>query len=274
MSTHGGSIGERTISQLATVWASVTDLGAGLTEADWNTPTDLPGWTAKDCLSHMAGTEAILLGEPVPDVNVDHIAHVTSPFIAMMEVPVEARRATPGAEVLAEFVDVTNRRLAALAELSDEEWSTPGWSPVGEVPYATFMEVRVFDCWMHDQDIRRAVGRPGGINVGAEVSLGRIELGLGFIVGKRAEAPDGTSVVFEVTGPYPRTYAVVVDGRAAATHDIPADPTVRITTDLEVFTALGGGRWSGERATDTGRVTVAGDQDLATRILSGMAITP
>lgn len=274
MSAHGGSTGERITGQLATVWASITELGSGLNEADWNTPTDLPGWTAKDCLSHMAGTEAILLGEPVPDVSVDHIPRVTSPFIAMMEVPVEARRATPAAEVMAEFVDVTNRRLAVLAAMSDEQWSTPGWSPVGEVPYATFMEVRVFDCWMHDQDIRRAVGRPGGINVGAEVSLGRIELGLGFIVGKRAEAPDGTSVVFEVTGPYPRTYAVVVDGRAGLTDDIPDDPTVRITTDLEVFTALGGGRWSGERAMDTGRVTVAGDSDLAQRILSGMAITP
>lgn len=274
MSAHGGSTGERITGQLATVWASITELGSGLNEADWNTPTDLPGWTAKDCLSHMAGTEAILLGEPVPDVSVDHIPRVTSPFIAMMEVPVEARRATPAAKVLAEFVDVTNRRLAVLAAMSDEQWSTPGWSPVGEVPYATFMEVRVFDCWMHDQDIRRAVGRPGGINVGAEVSLGRIERGLGFIVGKQAEAPDGTSVVFEVTGPYPRTYAVVVDGRAGLTDDIPTDPTVRITTDLEVFTALGGGRWSSERAMDTGRVTVTGDNELAGRILSGMAITP
>jgi uncharacterized protein (TIGR03083 family) len=274
MSARGNATGERITGQLATVWASITDVGSTLSEADWSTPTDLPGWTAKDCLSHMAGTEAMLLGEPVPDVSVDHIPHVTSSFIAMMEVPVEARRATPGAEVLAEFVDVTNRRLAALAALTDDDWSTPGWSPVGEVPYATFMEVRVFDCWMHDQDIRRAVGRPGGINVGAEVSLGRIELGLGFIVGKRADAPDGTTVVFEVTGPYPRTYAVAVDGRAALTDDIPDDPTVRITTDLEVFTALGGGRWSGERAMATGRVTVAGDTDLAGRIVSGMAITP
>jgi uncharacterized protein (TIGR03083 family) len=274
MSGHGGPTGERITGQLATVWASITELGSGLNEADWDTPTDLPGWTAKDCLSHMAGTEAMLLGEPVPDVSVDHIPRVTSSFIAMMEVPVEARRATPAAKVMAEFVDVTNRRLAVLAELSDEEWSIPGWSPVGEVPYATFMEVRVFDCWMHDQDIRRAVGRPGGINVGAEVSLGRIELGLGFVVGKRAGAPDGTSAVFEVTGPYPRTYAVVVDGRAGLTDDIPTDPTVRITTDLEVFTALGGGRWSGERAMDTGRVTVTGDNELAGRILSGMAITP
>ena len=274
MSAHGGPTGEQITGQLATVWASITELGSGLNEADWDTPTDLPGWTAKDCLSHMAGTEAMLLGEPVPDVSVDHIPHVTSSFIAMMEVPVEARRATPAAKVMAEFVDVTNRRLAVLAAMSEEEWSTPGWSPVGEVPYATFMEVRVFDCWMHDQDIRRAVGRPGGINVGAEVSLGRIELGLGFVVGKRAGAPDGTSVVFEVTGPYPRTYAVVVDGRAGLTDDIPTDPTVRITTDLEVLTALGGGRWSGERAMDTGRVTVAGDNELAGRVLSGMAITP
>ena len=56
---------------------------------------------------------------------------------------------------------MTDGRVATLAAMSEEEMDTVGWSPVGEVPYRQFMRVRLFDCWMHEQDIRRAVGKPG-----------------------------------------------------------------------------------------------------------------
>lgn len=270
-----GSSDEPVVRQLADEWAAIAALGAELTEDDWATPTDLPGWTAKDCLSHMVGTELMLLGEPAPEVAVDHLDHVTNKFAAMLEVWVEARRGVPGAEVLVEFADATRRRLEVLASMDEEAFGTVGWSPVGEVPYRTFMEVRVFDCWMHEQDIRRAVGRTGGLDSpGAAVSMGRIGAGLGFVVGKRAGAPEGASVVFEVDGPTPRTFALRVEGRATPLDSPPADPTVTIRTDTEVFCALGGGRWDAARALASGRVSIAGDEDLAGRILAGMAITP
>jgi uncharacterized protein (TIGR03083 family) len=268
-----GGHDEPILGLLAAEWAAIAELGATLTDDDWERPTDLPGWTAKDCLSHMVGSELALLGEPAPDVAVDHLPHVASPFAAMIEVWVEARRATPGSEVLDEFTAATTRRLDVLGAMGDDEWSRPGWSPVGEVPYRTFMEVRVFDCWMHEQDIRRAVGRPGGLDTDpAELSLGRIGDGLGFVVGKRAGAPEGTTVVVEVTGPRARTWALGVTDRARTLDVVPADPTVRLRTDLETLCALGGGRWDRRRA--AGNVEVAGDPDLAARILDGMAITP
>jgi uncharacterized protein (TIGR03083 family) len=265
---------EPVLDLLETVWTSTAELGATLTEADWATPSELPGWTAKDCLSHMAGTELALLGEPAPEVAVDHLPHVSSGFAAALEVWVEARRSAPGAEVLAEFVDATRRRLEAMASFTEDDWSRAGWSPIGEVPYRTFMEVRVFDCWMHEQDIRRVVGRPGGMHAGAELSVGRLGNTLGFVVGKRADAPEGSTVVVDVTGPYPRTFAVVVEGRARPLEAAPADPTVRLTLDIEAFSALCGGRWSRERVLDEGRVQVAGDTGLADRILASMATTP
>ena len=42
----------------------MAELGDGLTDVQWDTPTCLPGWTVKDALVHMGGTEAMLLGEP------------------------------------------------------------------------------------------------------------------------------------------------------------------------------------------------------------------
>ncbi len=61
------------VRQLADEWAAIAALGAELNEDDWNAPSDLPGWTAKDCLSHMVGSELMLLGEPAPEVSVDHL---------------------------------------------------------------------------------------------------------------------------------------------------------------------------------------------------------
>jgi uncharacterized protein (TIGR03083 family) len=265
---------EPVVGQLAEVWASIAGLGHQLSDADWDTPTDLPGWTVKDCLSHMAGTESMLAGEPPPDVDVSHLDHVRNDFGAMVERPVEARRGVPGPDVLAEFERLTAHRLDQLARMDAGDWDRLGWSPVGEAPYRTFMEVRVFDCWMHEQDMRRAVGTPGGMHSGAAVSLDRLGQSLGVVVGKRAAAPEGSTVVIDVSGPHEATFALGVTGRARPLDEVPADPTVRIAIDLETFAALGGGRWTAAAALEGGRVELSGDLDLARRILDNLATTP
>ena len=64
------------------------------------------------------------------------------------------------------------------------------------------MAIRVFDCWYHDQDIREALDRPGYLEGPvADLSLQRIPAkGLGYVVGKKAGAPAGSTVVFDVAG--------------------------------------------------------------------------
>lgn len=274
--SSGGVNPDPVVGLLAAEWAAIAEVGAGLTEAQWDTSTDLPGWTAKDCLSHMSGTELALLGEPAPQVSVDHLDHVTSGFSAALEVWVEARRGVPATDVLTEFTDATRRRLEVLSGLSDDEWNRLGWSPVGEAPYRTFMHVRVFDCWMHEQDIRRAVGVPGGLDTdAAALSLDRMLATLGFVIGKRAGAPEGSTVTVTVTGPHPRTVSLnVTGGRAQVTDNVPVAPTVTITTDIETFCALGGGRWQGSDCVASGQVTLTGDTDLGRRIVESLATTP
>lgn len=257
-------------------WSALAELGRSLSETQWKMPSALPGWTAQDNLSHVVGTELMLMGEPAPDVAVDHLAHIDNPFSAAIEMWVEARRSQPGAAVLAEFEDVTARRLDQLRSMSDEDFSRVVPSPVGEVPYREFMHVRVFDSWMHEQDIRRAVGRPGHLEGPVvDAALLRFRRALGFIVGKRAGAPDGTSVVFEVVGPETtRSYPVVVEGRATVVEDRPDEPTVVLTMPIASFVALGGGRWTDTEAESAGGLTLEGDQDLGRRVLAGMAFTP
>ena len=41
------------VEHLATTWASVDELCAGLTDAEWATPTGCPGWTVQDQVAHL-----------------------------------------------------------------------------------------------------------------------------------------------------------------------------------------------------------------------------
>ena len=41
--------------------------------------------------------------------------------------------------------------------MSDEEWNAVTMTPTGPDSYGRFMRIRVFDCWMHEEDIRDGV---------------------------------------------------------------------------------------------------------------------
>jgi uncharacterized protein (TIGR03083 family) len=195
----------------------------------------------------------------------------------MNEAWVDARRQLPGDKVLAEFEEVTAARVAALEAMTDEQLETDTPSPVGQVPYATFMDVRVMDCWTHEQDIRRALGRPGHMEGPApDAAIDRLVSSFAYVVGKRVGPPDGTTVVLELqsTAPAARRVAVVVrDGRAKPT-DPPTDPTVRITMEPEAYACLATGRWTADHAVASGRVAFVGDEALGRRVVGNMSITP
>ena len=191
----------------------------------------------------------------------------------MNEAWVAARRGRSGAEVLAEFKEVTARRLAEMEAFTDEQWNAEMPGPTGIVPYSEFMNIRVMDSWVHDQDIRRAVGKPGNITGPvADHSLARYEPAMGFVVGKKAGAAEGQSVVFDLTGPQGRTIAVkVVDGRAQVSSEAPSQPTVELTMDAETWWCLSLGRWDGEAVLADDKITIDGDQDLGRAVVTNMA---
>ena len=252
---------------LAEVFGSIVELAATFDEADWDRPTRCPGWTVKDAVSHMIGTESMLAGHPQPEPVTSDAEHLRNDIGRFNEAAVLERRDIPGADVLAEFEVITAERLAALGAMSQAAFDEEAWTPAGHATYGRFMQIRIFDCWMHEQDIRAAVGRQGHLSgPGVEYSLDEISTAIGFVVGKRAGAPKGSSVALVITGPTRRRFDIEVQDRAQLSSTPTLNPTATLSTDLETFVALAGGRVDAEDPAIVAKVELAGDAELGLRL--------
>jgi uncharacterized protein (TIGR03083 family) len=264
---------EPVIDLLEQEWASISALGATLDDAQWAADTDCPGWTAKDNVSHLVGIENMLRGAPADPPVDDRPSHVKNDFGAFNEAAVEARRDRSGADVLAEFRSVAAERVAALRALPAAKWDEVGPTPTGEDTYRHFMRMRVFDSWVHEQDIRRAVGVPGHLTGPVvDLVLEWHRRNLGYIVGRRAGVPDGSAVAFDLGA---ERIVVAVEGKRARVLDdgdaASADPAVTLQLDVETFNALLAGRWSADHAIAQDRLRVTGDTALGHQVAAAMA---
>jgi uncharacterized protein (TIGR03083 family) len=259
---------------LAQEFDAITALGVDLQDSDWDTPTCLPGWTVRDNLSHMIGTESMLLQLPAPEVTVGERTHVRNPIGEANEVWVDSMRSLSGPEMLARFTDVTGRRLTALRAMSQADFDAPSWTPAGpNETYGRFMRIRHFDCFMHEHDMRGAVGAPDRDNEPDVASaLDEVATGLGFIVGKRAQAPSGSRIRIDLTGPAPRQLLVEVDERAAVVSELSAAPTVTVRMPAMLFLRLTGGREDGGPHVGND-VTVEGDAAVGRQLVEHLAFT-
>jgi uncharacterized protein (TIGR03083 family) len=165
------------------VWDTIATLCTPFTEREWKTPTDCPGWSVQDQIAHIVGTESWLLGQPVPAHTPKDMSHVKNELGQWIEPWVDRCRLWPGARVLAEFSTVTRERRRVLHTMSAEEFTREFHTPIGSHTMRSFLPIRIFDNWVHEQDIRRAVGRPGHFaGPVAEHSLERVARAMSFVV--------------------------------------------------------------------------------------------
>lgn len=248
------------------VFRALDDLCSGLTADEWAKPTDCPGWDVKDNLSHIVGTESSILGRPGPEHDPGEKEWVKNPIGAGNEIHVDYRRSWTGAQVLKEFREVISERMEKLRAMSDEELAADSWTPIGPGTVRDLLAVRIMDCWVHEQDIRHAVGRPGGLDGPiAQHAFMRHSGALPFVIGKKVAPPDGTTVVFSVEGF--GDVAIVKDGKRANLMDeAPESPTVKLSMDLDTFNRLCCGRGDPDEA--MAKVRIDGDEDLGRQVLA------
>lgn len=265
------------LAELVETWrqavAEFVALARDVPEDQWHLATDLAGWTVKDNVAHTAHLEAVLAGAPEETVAVEESAHVRGLMGLYTEQGVVARRDRDMAALADEIETAAATRYAALQADPPTDGSAPPPKTPGDVPWstATLLSNRPLDVWMHGQDIRRALGRPGGYDTpAARHVLAVFGAALPMVVGKRVAPPVGTTVRLDVPDA-DESWTVVVgdDGRAALVDPVDA-PTVRITLSAEDFVVLAGGR----RPVAATSPKVEGDTALGDAVLANLAVTP
>ena len=260
---------ERCTAALAAEFAAIDELLSSLAPEEWSRPTACPGWDVQANAAHIIGTEAMILGEPTPEVAVDvgALPHVRNDIGAFNEAwIVHLADATPE-DILAEYRPRVASRLQALAAITPEAWATEGFTPAGQDTHGRFMRIRVMDIWMHEQDIRAAVDRPGhGSGPVVELVLDELQQSMGYVVGKKAGAPDGASVTLALGT---RDIHVLVEGRAAVVDSLPGPATATLAMTPLQFTRLAGGRTDADAAS----VEITGDEALGGQVLANLGFT-
>lgn len=268
--TEGREAGEMLVRE----WRLLDELCSTLTEDQWKADTDCPGWTVKDQISHISGSESWLLGRPSPDHTVEGADYVKNPLGERNEIEVDYRRPWPPAKVLDEFREVTAERGRQIESMSDEDFEAETWTPFGQGSVASFLGMRVVDNWVHEQDIRRAAGTPGHLQGDIPQHVfDLLLLRVPKVVGKNAGAPEGSVSIFEISGARGGTFAVGVEnGRARMLDEVPRAADVRLVMDLQTFVCLINGRWPPARTLKAGLVEVEGDGELGSKIVGGMNV--
>ncbi|HET9092385.1 MAG TPA: maleylpyruvate isomerase family mycothiol-dependent enzyme [Acidimicrobiales bacterium] len=248
------------VDALVQAWSSLGELLGELSDDEWHLPTGCPGWDVADQVAHVIAIERWSLGDPPPDhVLPSDLPHVKGDLAQAMELPVDFRRGRPPARLREELLEVTGRRLADLRarDLSPEQLVPAPFG--GEVPYKAFLTIRVFDCYAHEQDVRRATGRPGNL-AGPAAAIARRQ-----IVTAWTRLSAGTPALAE------RGVRLELDGEAyELAPSAHGDPALLVRTSFSNALALGCGRSDG----DLGAVEAVGDPALFEAFAARLSFTP
>lgn len=253
------------INAWSTSAESLDRVFAELTAEQWNLPTDLPGWSVRDILAHLAHIEA----EAKAPEKSSAAQAVSSDFT---EAGVAARCDRAVDEVLREFQEAVDQRRKELAVIPDDPEALADRTPGGIAwDWRTTLRNRAFDMWMHEQDIRRAVGIAGGMfHPGGQLSRDVLASTMGYVLGRKVQAEPGSAVRFLVWGPLPLDLTIAVDdsGRARPVTQIADLNPTTLRMNSETFVMLAGGR----REPDQVDVDISGDSALADAVLANMAL--
>jgi uncharacterized protein (TIGR03083 family) len=246
----------------------VLGLAGGLSETDWRAATDCPGWTVHDVVAHLAAIEHELATGQRPVVEISGTTAVSE----YTEAGVAERRTMPPADLVEQLRAGVQTRRDLLEASPPDDLSARADRAPGNIgwDWRTLLRNRAIDMWVHEQDIRRALGRPGGMNgPGARLTASTFLAALPFVIARRAAAPAGAVVTLVLDGTH-FDFAVTDDGHCAAVESASGLATVTLRMDTEALTILGAGR----RDPAIVGVHIDGDRELGARVLAGMAVTP
>lgn len=232
-------------------FAHFNDLVGRLSDEQMAVQSLCPAWDVRAVVTHVVGAEHWLTGW-APS------ASELPPFARMAEFEdrVKGLSRSEFAQVVAE---TTATRLDDLGAMGPGVLKQPSFTPAGASTYGRFLQVRVFDMWVHARDIAVPLGETlddSGFN--AETALNEVDASIGYIVGKKIGLPDQMSIAFRVRGAVDRDILVRVDGRAGRVFELDS-PDVEVFTDAATFVMLASGRIDPQAQINAGKISWSGD---------------
>lgn len=270
---------EQRLESLFSVSTSLKNYLASLPAESWLQPSACDRWQVADVVAHLAGG-----AEGYTNTVSRGLQGDTSPPPGRMPAGADAAESSAdriassalstreqlGSGLLSTF-DATDSRLnQLLAGLSPQDRDKPCYHGGGIVPAENFIDLRLNELAIHEWDIRSSLeleahvapeGLPSTLLLLSR-SLAAGSVRWAFWPGPKLSTP--VRYRFEVAQPVPIRVDIVVQGDRASVEkpgEIPAN--VSFSCDTETFVLVMYGRVSAADAIASGRLSVAGDSQLA-----------
>ncbi len=243
-----------------------------LTSEQWTLPTPCPGWTVADIVAHTIDLDSIAVGEtsPAHEPDWNQLPHVKTPSHQFTERGVDYRRGTPPAALLQQMLTSANN-LSDFLDTDSPVLTVPWFK--GELTQERFLEMRTFDIWIHDQDVRVAVGLPTSFTSNPGKASAKKMLGaLPFIWGKKVGAPASESLTLIFTGPdFAGTVRVATDIEGKALY---VDEPTGVVTEIEISWSDFVNGFCGRVDTDVTAKRVTGSGPRVGEFINALTSTP
>lgn len=134
------------------------DVLTTLTDDQWNTPSRCEGWTVRDCMVHLEGTNGFW------EMSIrGGLAGTPTEFLASFD-----PAATPAALVASSALspaDVLDKMHASAKSLNDlldsleaEDWNALAEAPPGHISVSAVAHHALWDSWIHERDVLLPLG--------------------------------------------------------------------------------------------------------------------
>jgi uncharacterized protein (TIGR03083 family) len=205
----------------AELWDRIERAAHALEPADLDKPTPCARWSVRDLVAHLGGLQTMLDESAPQPESPDGWAPdpQLSPLDAWTEAGVAARRAWPFEWVLDELAVAKAGHVARL-ESADPDAEAAG--PLGQSNERKLYGVRMFDLWVHVQDLAVALGgKPDwdDDSVAARDAWEHIFGALPYVAVKKAGAQEAQRLRVTLDQPAPSDRVLAVTGGRAAWDD-------------------------------------------------------
>ncbi|MDQ6698405.1 MAG: maleylpyruvate isomerase family mycothiol-dependent enzyme [Actinomycetota bacterium] len=132
---------------------------ASLDDAQWASATRCEGWSVRDVIAHLVGTDQFWVVSATAAIAGTPTRYLAAfdPVVTPAQMVSGTRDVAP-AEILATYLDGIEALGDVLTGLDDAQWSLPAEAPPGHVPLHALARHALWDAWIHERDIVLPLG--------------------------------------------------------------------------------------------------------------------